>query len=103
MYCLIVGIFVGVLLVLLDGIFLGDIVGCSLCIDTVGYPKYVRDFKPPNYMNNIVINKYIMECNVADKNVPYSKPFKSTPPRYYNIRNEPVDAINYFSVDAFNY
>eukprot|EP01083_Nonionella_stella_P178451 630364_1 len=95
----IVGIFVGVLLGLLDGIFVGDIVGCSVGIDTVGYPKYVRDFKPPNYMNNIVINKSIMECNVADKNVPYSKPFKSTPPRDYNIRNEPVDVINYFYND----
>eukprot|EP01084_Bolivina_argentea_P022911 42621_1 len=59
----IVGIFVGVLLGLLDGIFVGDIVGCSVGIDTVGYPKYVRDFKPPNYMNNIVINKSIPPTN----------------------------------------
>ncbi len=78
----IVGIFVGVLLGLLDGncvgvldgIFVGDIVGFNVGIDVVGYPKYVRDFNsdgasnitPPNYMNNIVINKSIMECNVAD-------------------------------------
>eukprot|EP01083_Nonionella_stella_P105918 304988_1 len=67
----IVGIFVGVLLGLLDG----------------------------NCVGVLDINKSIMECNVADKNVPYSKPFKSTPPRDYNIRNEPVDVINYFYND----
>eukprot|EP01084_Bolivina_argentea_P179723 310538_1 len=66
-------------------------------------PKIFNINAPTNDIKNIIPRINVINNKQSKPFKQPLKPFKSTPPRDYNIRNEPVDAINYFSVDAFNY
>eukprot|EP01083_Nonionella_stella_P279240 949980_1 len=66
-------------------------------------PKIFNINAPTNDIQNIIPRINVINNKQSKPFKQPLKPFKSTPPRDYNIRNEPVDAINYFSVDAFNY